>query len=712
MLLRSLNLILIYFLITFSAIAQTDSSTLQNISMEGYYNPYISKKTATNLRLPTSSLNTPQNIQILSQTVLKDQLSYNINENITRNVSGAFREELHNMISPDMYFRGSYVTAQRNGVDVRPLKKGPIADDIAVIDQVEFIKGPSSFMNSVSDPGGSYNVITKSPEGITQNSFALSYGSFNYMRAEADLQGVFDKRNKWQYRLDLMGMQSKSFMKYVNNDRLIIAPSLKYQINDNSSLTLQYIYQKLNYSLLSEAIISPYGYNSLPRDFSLNDPSVKPYHAEDHSVFLTFEQKLRGNWVWTTRLANIHNYYNGRIMWVYGVNDQDPDILDRHLVYDYMQYNIASAQSWIYGQVTQGIFTHSLTAGIDFNRKDNLSIDTWETAETTYPLSIKNPQYNNVISISSALPDYKSENQINQAINRSFTSLWYVAAHALYNLGLFKDKLTIGIGGRLTYATGYDKTYEQAATSSSDLRFTPRVSINYLIIPSLSIYALWDNSFLPRIGKDVKGKALKPLLGRNIELGVKKEFMQGKWVFNASVYDIFRNRFIINTPTHNAFYQVGTNRTRGVEVDLRGRIVKGLSAIINYAYTDAKILSSENPHEIGMPTPNLTKHIHNLWLTYQLPIPHFQGLQISFGYQYLAGRTERYPTYEKAPQSLADIFKLDAGLGFVRKKWNLRAVVNNLLNSNYAGTGWYKDGLYYWVQAAPINFRISLGVKL
>ena len=84
---------------------------------------YRTDKLSGSLRIQQQLLETPQNIQLISAEILKDQFSLNVNESITRNVSGAFREELHNGISADIYMRGGYISAQRNGVDLRPLLK-------------------------------------------------------------------------------------------------------------------------------------------------------------------------------------------------------------------------------------------------------------------------------------------------------------------------------------------------------------------------------------------------------------------------------------------------------------------------------------------------------------------------------------------------------------------------------------------------------------
>lgn len=695
--------------------AQADNDTLNAKTLEAitvtnkYYKRYNINKLSADLRLQAPLLETPQNIQIISSEVLKDQLVYSILESVTRNVSGTMREELHNGISPDIYSRGGYINPQRNGVDLRPLLKGPLGDDVAIIENIEFVKGPSGFMNAISDPAGSYNIITKKPTGTKRNTVKMMYGSFNFIRAEADLDGALDEKGKLQYRINLMGMQHDGFFKHDNNERMLIAPSFKYLISTNTSITAEYIYQRLSYMMLSEAQISPYGYGSLPRDFTLTDPNIRPYRATDHNLFLTLDHKINDNWTFTTRISNINNASAGSIFWVYGRNEADHDKLNRHLVYDGMAYNVFSTQAYVQGRFSTGKVSHAVLAGIDFNHKRNSTRDTWETASAVYPLSIANPVYGNVISNNGNGGNFDSENGIDGEINHTESKLHYFSVHMMDEVSI-TEKLKINAGFRATQSNADFNQYGNK-TAASDLVVTPRLGVNYLLTPAMSVYALYDQSFLPQAGIAHDGSALKPLTGKSYELGIKKDWNDAAWNSTLSVYRIYRNRTLLRDPASNDIYQTGENRSEGVEIDVRGRIAKGLNIIMNYAYTDSKITKDEkNPEMIGRPTPNRIRHIHNTWVNYSLPIPKVTGFTLSAGYQYQAGRTERFTS--AIPTNMKDLFRLDAGVGYAKKKYSIHVMVNNLLDAHIYSTAWNRNNLYYWVQLPPRNFRCALTLNL
>lgn len=700
----------------FSRIHPVDPDSVKNVALQQVVilaspiKHYNTQNLSNGLRLGTDLLQVPQNIQVIDISVLKNQFALNMTEGVTRNVSGTFREELHNGISSDIYSRGGYINPQRNGVDLRPILKGPLGDDVSVIESIEFVKGPSAFMSSLGDPAGSYNIVTKKPQGKTRKTFTLTQGSFGLIRGEADLEGIADDDNKLLYRVNLMGMHKSGFIKHDNHDRILIAPSLKYNFDKNTSLTAEYIYQRLNYAMLSEAQISPYGFGSLPSDFSITDPSARPYKAQDHSAFLNFDKKFSDNWSWNSQLANIYAQSAGAMFWVYGKNEENPDILDRYYVYDGMKYNTFSAQSFVRGTFNTGAVSHRLLAGIDFNLKHNKTQDTWNTATTIYPLDISNPVYANVINDNGIGGNFDSENVIDQVDNITKGRLYYISPYVMDEVGLLNDRLMINAGLRLTRSDAHFNEYGDK-NDNSDWVLSPRAGANYSVTKTFKIYGLYDNSFMPQIGKTNDGKALKPIKGHSFELGLKNQWFNNAFSTTLSAYHITRSNTVINDPFTNEYYQTGENKAKGIEFDIRGRIFNGFYLIANYAYTDAKITKDDkNPDLVGQATPNRVKHIQNTWIEYEIPCKALQGLSVSMGYQYLIGRSERFTSAD--PQKMKDLFRADAGIAYTRNKISVNLMVNNVFNSHQYSTGWKKSDMYYWVQLAPINYRCAVTINL
>ncbi|KGE15748.1 TonB-dependent siderophore receptor [Sphingobacterium deserti] len=689
------------------------SFKIQDVEVSSkYYKKYNPKQMSEGLRLETSLLKLPQNIQVLDGEVFRDQAISNLNESVTRNVSGTFREELHNGISPDIYSRGGYISAQRNGVDLRPLGKGPIGDDVAIIDRVEFQKGPSGFMNAMSDPSGSFNIVTKKPTGETRRQVDFLTGSFGLLRAAVDLDGQVDKANKLQYRLNVMGMKSNGFLQHDRNNRILFAPSLKYKLNDRSSITAEYIYQQLNYLLLSEAQMSPYGFGTLPRDFTITDPSIRPFVGNDHNIFLTYQNRFSDSWQLSTRLAYINSRYNGTLFWVNGTNPDNIDILDRNLVFDSSKYGVFSAQTYVNGRFKTGAILHNMVMGVDINNKSSRSLDSWGTATSVYPLSISNPIYAGTVMNNGVGGDFTSENDLSTEGNRIHRTMFYASAYAMDEMLFFNEKLRVSLGLRLTASNGQSNDYG-AETETNDVVLTPRFGVNYMLDAQTALYFLHDQSYLPQSGISVNGDALRPLRGINYEAGLKRDWMDGRWNTTLAVYHIQRNRLITPDPVSNLMLQTGASVSRGVEFDMKGQLAKGLNVVVNYAYTDSKITEDElNPENIGLPTINRVNHIQNTWLNYLLPFKKLNGFTVSAGYQLLSGRSERI-IYSHA-EPMKDLFRLDVGAGWSNEKYRINLIVNNVLNDKLYSTAWRNTAgdMYYWVQLPPIHARLSLGVNL
>ena len=691
---------------------QRKSTTLSEITISSRYNKkYLMKDISKTLRMNTPLLNLSQNIQEIGKEVIADQAVINLSDGITRNVSGVIRQEISNNLGPFLFMRGGLVSTLRNGIDLTPIYRGPVPEDAAIIERVEFIKGPSLFMNSIGDPAGTFNVVTKQPTGATHYSATVMLGSYNFYRAAVDLDGVLDKKGKLSYRLNLMGMKSDGFVKYDFNDRLLISPVLKYQINTNTELTAEYTYQKFSYGLMSPIVMTPNGFGTLPRSFTISEPSLDAYQPTDQNVNLTYNHRFNENWSFTVKGGFMQNDNSGAYMWVTGVNKSNPQVLLRNPKYDLTRANVFSEQAYVNGKVKTGPLSHQLLAGIDINQKRFLADSYIEYDKqangtlTNYPLDVTNPVYGAIV------PNYSDPRDVTNGNTRQ--TINYTSLYALDEITLFNDQLKLTFGARFTTAQT-DNTVSGTVSNSSNSVFTPRFGLSYSISNTLSFYYLTDRTFTPQAGTTAPSAngtgsvAVDPKTGLLHEVGLKKDWLGGKWNTTLSVYYMKREGVLAADPDNNAYYtQIGESSSKGIDFDLKGRILKGLNAVINYAYNDSEVINDVNKSLIGTRTPLFVKHIQNTWLTYDLPFQALEGFGVSLGYQYLNGRGGRYSV--ATPYRIPDYFKVDAGLRWSNKKINVNVIANNVLNKNLIGTPWLRNGLYYWIPQAPANFRVTVG---
>ena len=683
-----------------------------------YYRKYTANNVSSALRVQTPLAQLSQNIQIIGPAVIRDQAAFNTTDGITRNVSGIVRQEVSNNLGPNIFMRGGQISSLRNGIDLTPLYRGPVPEDAAIIERVEFIKGPSVFMNNIGDPAGTFNVMTKQPSGSKNYSFNAMLGSFDFYRAAVDLDGTFDKEGKLQYRVNAMGMKSRSFVKFDFNDRWLLAPVLKYQLSKQTYISAEYIYQQFRYAMQSPIIMTPNGFGSLPKDFSIHENSLTPYAPKDQNLFVTLHSQVSKDWSLTVRGSYIQNDSKGAYMWVTGVNSSNPQVLLRNPKYDLTRYIVYSQQAFVNGRFRTGPVAHNFLGGFDANQKrfyGDSYIEynkTGTNALVYYPLDVNNPVYG------ANVPNYATPGGVKAG--NTFQEADYISLYALDEILLLREKLRLTVGARATRLETKN-VVSGTTTSSSDFPVTPRVGLNYTINPNLSVYALFDNTFQPQTGIQgiavstgtattyQAGGPIEPLQGRIFDVGIKKDWAGDKWNTVVSFYSIGRKHIAQNIPGTVYREEIGASRSRGVDIDIKGELVKGLSVVINYAFNDSKVTKDINPALVHARTPMYVKNIQNTWLNYNLPA-RLKSFGLSLGYQYMGGRGERYTT--ATPHKTPDYFRLDGGVNWHHKKIGVNLLVNNIAGRKLVATPWYRNGLYYWVPNAPRYARLALSYSL
>jgi len=279
-------------------------------------------------------------------------------------------------------------------------------------------------------------------------------------------------------------------------------------------------------------------------------------------------------------------------------------------------------------------------------------------------------------------------------------------------MGFFDNKLRVTLAGRYTQL----KTYDYYSGGTKNNKFTPRVGLSYSIDKNTAAYFVNDQSFNENYGTDWQGKSFNPQTGGNIELGLKRDWLNGKWNSVVSVYQITKNNVLTLDPEHsNSTYQFsresGQQKTKGFEVDLRGEIFKNFDLIVNYAFTEGKTTKDTDESLVGTQVAGTTKHIQNAWLNYKVDRGTLNGVGFSLGYQYQVKRAPWFISPDNIGM-LPDYFRLDGGVSYQKNKVSVNLVVNNILNKYLYSGGYYSySDMYYWQTEAGTNMRLSVGYK-
>jgi iron complex outermembrane receptor protein len=668
---------------------------------------YNVSSVSSSLRLSSPLVEIPQNIQEVTKDVLADQQVLDMQEGVTRNVSGAQRIGHWDMYSR-INVRGSQITAFRNGMNVVSSPWSPLAEDMSMVERIEFVKGPAGFMLSNGEPGGLYNVVTKKPTGVKQGEVNLTLGSFETYRAAVDLDGKLSKDGKLLYRLNIMGQLKNGYRDFDYTNRYSIAPVIKYLVDDKSSLTVEYDLQYMQLPVIGGNYgFSKKGYADLPINFTTIEPNMDPTNIYDHSLMVNFDHQFDADWKLTAQAGYFRYNQVGQSMWPTGFTTPGNDSLIQRSInnWDALGLN-RSGQVFVTGKFNTGSLSHKILGGVDLKYSDYFA--DWSQAakfgDSTF--NIYNPKHGGVVQP-------KWDRSVNIRQRGVQYTLGYNALYLQDEIGLLNDKLRVTLAGRYT-TNKYVNPYEGSYTDS---KFTPRFGVSYSLDKHTAAYFVYDVYFMANPGLDWQKKNFKPLTGDNIEVGVKRDWFIGRLTSTVSIYQMTKNNVLtqdLDHPdpvTNRPIYSRtnGQQKIKGVEVDVQGQVVKNLNVVVNYAYTDAVISKDDVKSFEGNAVSGTAKHIQNTWLTYTLDATALKGLRASLGYQYQVGRVAGM-VYDKSENFLPDYFRLDAGLGYQFNKININLLVNNLLDK-YLYTGAPTSGLYCWQVEPGRNLRLNVGYR-
>lgn len=699
-----------------------NSQKLQEVIVSTGRKKYKVDEPSKSLRLDQELKNIPQNIQIITNELIKDQQIFDMLEGITRNVSGVTREA-HWDNYARINMRGSNIAAFRNGMNVS-MPWGPLTEDMSVIDRIEFVKGPAGFMLASGEPSGFYNVVTKKPTGTTKAEANLSMGSFDTYRAALDLDGKLTGDGKLLYRFNVMGMLKGSHRQYDYNNRYTIAPVLTYKVNDKTEVTAEYTYQFSQVPLVGAAyVFGKSGYASVPRDLSLLEPNLDPSKIMDHSAFLTLNHKIDDNWRFTAQLGFLTFSQLGSSTWASDKYNDKGEIIDSAVYADgRIRRSINNWDAWgqnkmgqafINGKINTGPVSHRILAGLDMGNKQYFA-DFSQSFILNSPdglFNINKPVYGKIPKDS--LKVYDRSRSLRQRSGAGMNYENYTGIYVQDEIGFLEDKIRLTLAGRFTAL----KLYDGYSAATNDSKFTPRIGLSISLDKQTSVYGLFDQSFIAQSGLIWGGGKLKPLNGNNLEFGIKKDWMGGKWNTTLAAYQITKNNVAAGDadPTHvpaGIYYvQIGQTQAKGIEFDLRGEIAEGLNLTLNYAYTDSKVTENGGDSRVGSSIDGYAKHLTNGWLSYRFNEQKIKGLGISMGYQYMIDRKAgAWGGTNPLNQSLPDYFRLDGAINWQGKTTSIGLNVNNILDK-YLYTGAPYSDYYYWQSEPGVNFRLSVGFK-
>ncbi|RYF44684.1 MAG: TonB-dependent receptor, partial [Chitinophagaceae bacterium] len=435
---------------------------------------------------------------------------------------------------------------------------------------------------------------------------------------------------------------------------------------------------------------------------------------DDHSFYATIQHDFNSDWKITGQVSRFIYNMEGSSAWPSVVNP-DGKMIRNVSIWDAKSV-MTMGQAFVNGTVQTGGIRHRILAGLDVANKDYLA--DWGQAHDLDSVGAEfdplNPYYGMPVN---GFPNFDRSKPLEERakIAGGVMGQSYSSIYVQDELGFFNNNVRLTLAGRYTDL----KTYSWGDPAIRAKHFTPRVGLSVSLDKYSSVYALYDQAFIPQTGIIAGGGKVQPITGNNMEIGLKRDWFEGKWNTGITAYRIVKNNELTadpnSPPTSNFSVELGQKIAQGVEFDLRGTIVKGLSLTANYAFTEAKVTKVAKDVtviKVGDIVPGYAKHTANVWLSYKLPDGILKGFGISAGATYLGDRATYWEVSPDPSKGLNDYFKVDAGLFFEKDRIRINANVFNVLNEYLYSGSWYGWlNAYDYQTDPPRNFRLSIAYK-
>lgn len=524
-------------------------------------------------------------------------------------------------------FNGAQIGQLFNGIN---LQYGGSARPVGawIYDRVELLGGPSSFLNGSGAVGGSLNFITKlasrdedSVEG------RVGYARYDTWETAIGLnQALNDGDGVRHYaRLDYSRTNSNGYIDRQENDAGNLAFSLLSDINDQLSHTLaiEYLEEQEDSPYWGTPVLQPLsGTLHIDKDNRFNNYNVDDGRYEQRTRWLRSITDYRVDE--NTQLRNTFYHYKGQ---------RDYRNLER---YRYDASNTLVTRSAAYRQrhdqevngdrleLTHAGELFSLASdwafGLEYNRNQ----------QTNYPLSIS-------ATFDTVDPNGFDPNQFldipgMDAPRAKGRSTWTDTSSAFVeNRTRLTDRLA------LITALRYDhidlEIVDHGPQTQFDRRwdaFTGRAGLVYDVTGDLSVYTQYSTSAEPPGGTLTSASVgqvgdFDLSTGRQIEVGSKFNFLDGRGSATAAVYRIVRKNISVPSSTvPNTTVQAGQQTSSGIELAASFKITPQLLAAGNVAWVRAEYdefnetISGVVYSRKGKNPVNIPDQVANLWLTYDV----------------------------------------------------------------------------------------------
>lgn len=657
----------------------------------------------------------PQAIATVSEVVMKDQQAQRLSD-VVKNVNGVYLSTTRASTQESFSARGygfSSTNMFRNGSRVN----SGAMPEVSSLESVEILKGGAAILYGNVAPGGVLNMVTKKPKFDFGGEVSVRAGSFNLWKPTFDVYGPISK--KIAYRLNGTFETTDSYRAKVSSTRYYINPSFLFKLGNKTELILEGDYLKHDFTpdfgigSLNNTIIpnvhrstfmgTDWQYNitqqataSVTVKHAFNEKwqvsSVLSYQNFDRDYYAVERIQAKANGDWGRPLGRVdtkENYFTGQVN--------------------------------LNGKFKTWAMEHTLLAGIDADRY----------LTETYNYDIQGKIYDSINILDPNKFVRRTDIPVATRVTFVETPVNRLGAY-VQDLISITPKLKLLAGIRWSLQESVPSTTTYLAKDSivkgkikTDRAFSPRFGLVYRMKPNVSFFASYSNSFAINTGLDIYNNVLPASIIDQYEVGIKNILLKGKLTVNVTAYKIINNNLAQTAqfdrngnPNNNSNLKELTGQTtsNGIEVDVTGNFVKGLSMMAGYSYNDMRYTNT--PDKVGSYIEgdrlvNIPAHTANASAFYTFSEGALKRFKIGAGVYYIGDRIGGWNNTQGQSQNYSRMIPVkafttvDVTAGYSIKRFTLLAKLANAGNV----LSYYVHENYSVNPIAPRSFVATVSYK-
>lgn len=647
---------------------------------------YVVKSTATATKTDTLLRDIPQSITVVTDEQIRDQGVQGLADAV-RFVPGV------NMAQGE----GNRDTAvMRGNSSTGDFFLDGIRDDVQYIrdlynlERVEVLKGSNAMIFGRGGSGGVINRVSKQAEWERVREVSVTAGSWQNRRLSADVGDGLS--SDVAARVTAVYEDSDSYRDGFNLKRYGINPTGAFKLGDHTLATVGYEYFK-DERVADRGVPSWLG-KPLDVDPSrfFGDPSVSPISAEAKIFSALIEHEfsdqvqLRNR----TRIAGYDKFYQN--VFSGAINTKAANGFAPGTLVAISAYNNATQRDNLFNQTdlvvkfdTGGI-KQTLLAGVELGQQD-----TDNFRQTGY---FTNPANNNGAQVTSVQVPLVNPFATPAEFRQSATDANNTSEAKILAVYL-QDQVELAPAFQVVAGVRYDHLVTDVTDKrnggrfeSSDDLVSPRVGLIYKPVEAVSVYTSYSLAYVPRAGDQLASltltnQALDPEKFKSLELGAKWDLSKNLSA-TAAMYKLTRSNVAVVSPLNpnELILPVGdSQRAKGLELSLTGKITNAWSLTAGYSHQDAEILrdiktSATSTTLAGSTLANVPKDTLSLWNRYDLGSRWGIGLGV-------IKRSEMFASVDNAV-TVPGYTRVDAAVYYqLNQHLRLQANIENLTDERY-----------------------------